>query len=64
MRGIGVRNFAEKTGMSPREGVINVWTQNNLLHDLVNVIITSRMGISEMANDNDNDVQTLVNIFY
>ena len=59
-------------GCEPREGVI-IWSpQNGLFQDLMNVILTSQTGISEMVNDDDDDewplgkilkeLKTLVNV--
>ena len=35
-----------------------------LFHVLINVIVTSRAAINEMAYNNNNNVQTLGNVFY
>ena len=45
--------------------MINVWTQNDPFNNACDVvIITSRMVVSEVANDDGDDVQTLGNVFY
>ena len=47
-----------------RAGVIIKCPQNGLLYNLPDIIITSQMANTEMANDDGNDVQTLGNVFY
>ena len=39
----------EIQGLASREGVINIWTQNNLFHDVVIVIIPSRTDVRELG---------------
>ena len=44
-----------------RVGVINVWTQKDLFHDVVTVILMTRMGVREL--DDDDEELTLVTLF-
>ena len=47
---------------SPREGVIIENPLNDLFHDVVTVILTSRMGISEMVVNHGNFVTVIYGI--
>ena len=49
-------------GLVARVGVINIWTQNDLYHDPCEVIIMSRMGVSEIVNDDY--IKTLGSVFF
>ena len=40
--------------------MIKVWTQNDLFHDSVTVILTSQMAVKELDDDNDDDERPLV----
>ena len=44
--------------------MINVWTQNDPFNNARDVIITARIAVSEMANDDGYDVQTLGIVLY
>ena len=50
----------QKYRFKAREGLIIEWTFNDLFHDAVTVILTSRMGVSEMVVN----VGNIVNVIY
>ena len=56
--------FNRLFGSNPRVGVIFHCPQNDLYHNRCDIIITSQMAVSDMANYDDDNVQTLGNVFY
>ena len=43
--------------------MINVWAQNNLFHNALDIIITSGMAVRELDNGDDDDERMLVVLY-